>query len=63
MSRNKTSIRLPLRQSEGFINSLFEIMGLNIKCPNYSALSKRLAKLNIPCPRYSEKDTPDSNVA
>ena len=55
--------RLPLRQSEGFINSLFKIMGLNIQCPNYSVLSKRLAKLNIPCPRYSEKDTPDSDVA
>lgn len=55
--------RLPLRQSEGFINSIFEIMGLDIKCPQYSVLSKRLAKLNIPCPRYSEKDTPDSDVA
>ena len=55
--------RLPLRQSEGFINSLFKIMGLKIKCPNYSVLSKRLAKLNIPCPRYSEKDRPDNDVA
>jgi hypothetical protein len=54
--------RLPLRQSEGFINSIFRIMGLDIKCPNYSVLSKRLLKLNIPCPRYSKKDIPDSNV-
>ena len=28
--------RLPLRQSEGFINSIFKMMGLNIKCPDYS---------------------------
>jgi len=55
--------RLPLRQSEGFINSIFRIMGLDIKCPNYSVLSKRLLKLNIPCPRYSKKDTVDDNVA
>ena len=55
--------RLPLRQSEGFINSIFRMMGLNIKCPNYSVLSKRLLKLNIPCPRYTEKDTADDDVA
>lgn len=55
--------RLPLRQSEGFINSIFRMMGLNIKCPNYSVLSKRLLKLNIPCPRYTEKDKADDDVA
>jgi hypothetical protein len=55
--------RLPLRQSEGFINSIFRLMGLSIKCPNYSVLSKRLLKLNIPCPRYTEKDTADDGVA
>ena len=42
--------RLPLRQSEGFINYIFKIMVLDIKCPNYSVLSKRLLKLNTPCP-------------
>lgn len=55
--------RLPLRQSEGFINSIFKIMGLDIRCPNYSVLSKRLAKLNIPCPRYNGEDRADDNVA
>ena len=54
--------RLPLRQSEGFINSIFEAMELDIKCPSYSVLSKRLAKLNIPCPRYNKEDAPDSDV-
>lgn len=47
--------RLPLRQGEGFINSLFETMGLDIRCPNFSVLSKRLAKLNITCPKYNKK--------
>ena len=55
--------RLPLRQSEGFINSILRIMRLDIKCPNYSVLSKRLLKLNIACPRYNKEDTADNNVA
>ena len=35
--------RLPLRQSEGFINSIFNLMRIDIKCPRFSTLSKRLA--------------------
>jgi hypothetical protein len=54
--------RLPLRQCEGFINSIFRMMELDIKCPNYSVLSKRLFKLNIPCPRYPKKATADDDV-
>ncbi len=44
--------RLPLRQAQGFIDSIFEIMGLELTCPSYSQLSKRLAELNIEAPRY-----------
>ncbi len=55
--------RLPLRQCEGFINSLFRIKGLPIHCPSFSDLSKRLVKLNIPCPRYRETDRPDDDLA
>jgi len=55
--------RLPLRQTEGFINSLFETMGLEIQCPSFSTLSKRLAKLGIKCPQYTKKDVPDEKVA
>lgn len=55
--------RLPLRQSQGFIDSLFEIMGLPLKCPDYSVLSKRLGKLGIKVPKYlARKDTADENV-
>ncbi len=39
--------RLPLRQCEGFINSLFQIKKLPIRCPSFSDLSKRLAKLHM----------------
>lgn len=48
--------RLPLRQTQGFINSLFHMMDIPLNCPDYSTLSKRLSELNIPCPRYYEKD-------
>lgn len=55
--------RLPLRQTEGFINSLFRIKNISITCPSYSSLSKRLNKLNIKCPRYRKTDRPDDDLA
>ena len=54
--------RLPLRQTEGFINSIFRMMKLNIKCPSYSMLSKRLCKLNIECPMYKKDCRSDDSV-
>lgn len=54
---------LPLRQCQGFINSLFKQMGLDLCCPDYTVLSKRLAELNIKVPRYQiKKDMPDPNI-
>jgi hypothetical protein len=53
---------LPLRQSQGFINSLFKAKGLPIACPDYTSLSKRLKELNIKSPRYTETDRPDDSV-
>lgn len=47
---------LPLRQTEGFVNSIFTLMGLDLRAPSYSALSKRLGQLKIPCPRYTNQD-------
>lgn len=55
--------RLPLRQTEGFINSLFALKNLPLVCPDYSCLSKRLALLNIKVPRYTSNDKPDDTVA
>lgn len=55
--------RLPLRQTEGFINSLFKLLGLSLTCPDYSTLSKRLSLLNIKVPRYRSKtNKPDDSV-
>ena len=54
--------RLPLRQCQGFINSLFKTKKLPIVCPDYSTLSKRLMELKITSPRYTKKDRPDDTV-
>ena len=56
--------KLPLRQTQGFINSLFRLMNLAIQCPDYSTLSKRLNKLNIESPRYCKQAaTIDEKIA
>ena len=52
----------PLRQITGFINSLFEMAGLEIRCPDFSTLSKRLQTLKIKSPRYTKKNVPKSDV-
>ncbi len=54
--------RLPLRQTEGFINSLFRMKGLKIRCPDYTTLSKRLKELKIHSPRYLKTDKADASI-
>jgi hypothetical protein len=55
--------KLPLRQTQGFIDSFFKANGLEIYSPDYSVLSKRLKKLKIKCPSFLPKDKPDENLA
>lgn len=55
--------KLPLRQCQGFINSIFSMMQLPIQCPDYSSLSKRLSSLGITIPRYKKMDAPDETLA
>ncbi len=54
--------RLPLRQCQGFIDSLFRILNVPLSCPDFSVLSKRLKELNIKTPRYKKTDKPDDDV-
>ena len=54
--------RLPLRQTEGFINSLFRIMNIPLVCPDFSCLSKRLAELDIKVPRYKKTGLSEDGV-
>lgn len=39
--------RLPLRQACGLIDSVFQLLGLNLKVPDYSTLSRRAAKMEV----------------
>jgi len=59
----RSVFKLPLRQTEGFINSLFDHFGLSLKCPDYSLLCKRLNELNIKTPRYKNSLPQEGTVA
>ena len=39
--------KLPLRQTQGFLDSLIQLMALNIKAPDYSNISKRSVSLKL----------------
>jgi hypothetical protein len=39
---------LPLRQVEGFLRSLFDLMGLVLDVPDHTTLSRRAKKLKVP---------------
>lgn len=45
---------LPLRATEGFARSIFELMGLDLGVPDYSTLSRRARMLRIDLPRKAE---------
>jgi len=45
---------LPLRQTQGFVGSLFDVMGLDLDTPDYSTLSRRQAHLEIALPIRSK---------
>ncbi len=56
--------KLPLRQTQGFIDSLLKEMGhTEFTCPDYSSLSKRLSKLGFKTPRFKSTDKPDEGLA
>ena len=42
---------LPLRQTEGFLHSLFGMMGLDLAAPDHTTLSRRGQRLDLACGR------------
>jgi IS5 family transposase len=42
---------LPLRQTEGFLHSLFGMMGLQLAAPDHTTLSRRGQRLDVACAR------------
>lgn len=55
----KQVIHLKLRQTEGFVNSLFEIMSIDKKAPDYSTLSRRAGNLQIELKAKKQKGNID----
>ncbi len=43
--------RLALRQTEGLIGSILQLLGLNLVVPDHSTLSRRAETLQVPRPR------------
>lgn len=44
----KRFFRLTLRAAQGFIDSIFTLMKLPLRCPDYSCVSRRAESVNIP---------------
>src|ERR687891_2574705 len=45
--------RLPLRQTEGLIGSVIQLLGLDLPVPDHTTLSRRAETLEVPRPRSS----------
>lgn len=50
MGTIQSVFHLPGRQAEGFLESLFMLMGIELEVPDHSTLSRRLSKLSIELP-------------
>jgi hypothetical protein len=48
--------RLALRQTEGLIDSIFQLLGLDLAVPDHSTLSRRAERLEVPKPSPSARD-------
>lgn len=56
-------LKLPLRQTQGFIDSIFRIQKLEISCPDFGNLSKRLKRLGLKTPRYKKAEKLEDDLA
>ena len=50
MATVKAIYRLAGRQCQGFLESIFELMGIDLPVPNHSTLSRRVGKLSMDVP-------------
>ena len=50
MATIQSLFHLAGRQTEGFIESLFTLMGIDVEVPDHSTLSRRLGKLSVELP-------------
>ena len=55
--------KLPLRQSQGFIENILDMLGLQtLQCPDYTLLSKRLNTLGFSTPKFKKDDQIDDGI-
>ena len=55
--------KLPLRQTQGFIENILEMLGQNnFQYPDYTLLSKRLAKLGFETPKFKINESGDDDI-
>ena len=54
----KAVFRLRLRQAEGFVGSLLELLNLELSVPDYSTLSRRAKTLDVPLGNRVREDEP-----
>ena len=47
---------LPLRQTEGFVESLLHVMGLDLSAPDHSTLSRRQEGLSVALPTRTTQE-------
>src|SRR5918996_4529109 len=50
--------RLPLRQTEGLIGSVIQLLGLDLPVPDHTTLSRRAETLEVPRPRSGSPAEP-----
>jgi Transposase DDE domain len=50
--------RLALRQTEGLIGSIIDLLGLSLAVPTFSTLSRRAATVEVPRPRAGSGTDP-----
>lgn len=50
MGTIQSVFHLPGRQAQGFLESLFTVMGIELEVPDHSTLSRRLSKLSVALP-------------
>ena len=50
MATVKAVYRLPGRQCQGFLESIFELLGIGLSVPDHSTLSRRIGKLEVVLP-------------
>jgi len=55
----RSKYNLTLRETQGFIQSIFDMQGINLKCPNYTIICKRAQVLDIDIDRYLAQGATD----